>query len=341
MDSITQALLGAVIARAATRSTGGQALAAGAFFGVLPDLDIVAGLWSTDVETFVTHRSLTHSFVVMTPVAAALAWILGRARLGGFRGGEWFALLGACFATHFLLDLCTSYGTQLLWPLDKTPFALSWVFIVDPAYSLPLLAAGGWIWRRARKARRSGDDDSRAQRKIACFFLAATTAYLALGGFFQHLARERFSQSLTALGIETESLRGFTTQNAPLTIFQWRAIAVDEGGDRTAHWSVFAPAAGIAWENRRASEQEKSAAAALAAHPDFVALRRFSRGLLRVEVDGGEWRVVDLRFGADGFRPFSFVARRDGLTAAAFTNRPQQDAEKIAAEWRRWRRRFF
>ncbi len=49
-----------------------------------------------------------------------------------------FCLLG--YATHGLLDACTSYGTQLLWPFSTERFAWNTISIVDPLYTLPLLA---------------------------------------------------------------------------------------------------------------------------------------------------------------------------------------------------------
>jgi inner membrane protein len=48
-----------------------------------------------------------------------------------------FTTLG--FATHGLLDACTSYGTRLYWPLSN--FRVSWntISIIDPIYTIPLL----------------------------------------------------------------------------------------------------------------------------------------------------------------------------------------------------------
>jgi len=49
----------------------------------------------------------------------------------------WFCLLG--YATHGLLDACTSYGTQLLWPFSDYRVAWRNVAVVDPLFTLPLL----------------------------------------------------------------------------------------------------------------------------------------------------------------------------------------------------------
>ena len=38
-----------------------------------------------------------------------------------------------------MLDACTSYGTQLLWPFSNERFACNTISIVDPLFTVPLL----------------------------------------------------------------------------------------------------------------------------------------------------------------------------------------------------------
>ena len=45
----------------------------------------------------------------------------------------------AGYATHGLLDACTSYGTQLFWPFSSERVAWNNVSIIDPLFTLPLL----------------------------------------------------------------------------------------------------------------------------------------------------------------------------------------------------------
>jgi inner membrane protein len=49
-----------------------------------------------------------------------------------------FSFLG--YATHGLLDACTSYGTQLLWPFSDARIAWNSVSIIDPLFTLPVIA---------------------------------------------------------------------------------------------------------------------------------------------------------------------------------------------------------
>ena len=43
------------------------------------------------------------------------------------------------YATHGLLDSCTSYGTQLFWPFSDERVAWDTMSIVDPLFTIPLL----------------------------------------------------------------------------------------------------------------------------------------------------------------------------------------------------------
>jgi inner membrane protein len=47
------------------------------------------------------------------------------------------SLLG--YATHGLLDACTSYGTQLLWPFSNERVTWNNISIVDPLFTIPAL----------------------------------------------------------------------------------------------------------------------------------------------------------------------------------------------------------
>ena len=41
------------------------------------------------------------------------------------------------YATHGLLDSCTSYGTQLFWPFSDVRVAWDTMSIVDPLFTVP------------------------------------------------------------------------------------------------------------------------------------------------------------------------------------------------------------
>ncbi|HCH63776.1 MAG: hypothetical protein CL927_18280 [Deltaproteobacteria bacterium] len=153
MDSITQAVLGAAIAEAGFRKRlGARSLAFGAACGTVPDLDVVSAAVNPWLD-LVAHRGPTHSLVVL-PFVAVAAGFLG-ARVG--RKGtptQWAHLAFWALITHPLLDVFTSYGTQLLTPFRSTRFAFDAISIIDPVYTLPMvfalctaLRAGSVAWR--------------------------------------------------------------------------------------------------------------------------------------------------------------------------------------------------
>ena len=50
-----------------------------------------------------------------------------------------FSFLG--YATHGLLDACTSYGTQLLWPFSDERISWNYISVVDPFLTIPVILA--------------------------------------------------------------------------------------------------------------------------------------------------------------------------------------------------------
>ncbi|EWY38771.1 metal-dependent hydrolase [Skermanella stibiiresistens SB22] len=154
MDSITQGLLGAVVGQVGFRRTlGRKAMVAGALLGTVPDLDVVASLLGP-YANWLYHRGITHSIFFGPVVGPLFGWAIWRfyrwraARRGStdaydrpevLRAWIWLAIL-ALF-THPIIDLFTSYGTQLLAPLSKHRFALDALPIIDPIYSLALITA--------------------------------------------------------------------------------------------------------------------------------------------------------------------------------------------------------
>jgi inner membrane protein len=144
MDPVSQAVFGASWAQQASpRGKISAAGAVGSVAAMAPDLDALIRS-STDPLLFLEyHRQFTHALCFI-PFGALLCaglfyWTVRsvRRRLS-FAETYVFCFLG--FASHGLLDACTSYGTQLLWPFSDARIAWSNVSVVDPAFTLPVLA---------------------------------------------------------------------------------------------------------------------------------------------------------------------------------------------------------
>ncbi len=158
MDTITQAVIGAAAAQCGARGNRVRVAAlAGAIGGLLPDADVLIR-WPSDPLLFIEfHRHFTHALVFI-PVGALVAAGLTRLLMRGratIRELFWPCMLGV--ATHGLLDACTSYGTLLYWPFSSERVAWHVISIVDPLFTLSLLAGVVWTtWKRHGRAVRIG-----------------------------------------------------------------------------------------------------------------------------------------------------------------------------------------
>lgn len=140
MDPVSQGVLGASWAQA---RTGNARLPAagllGAIAGLAPDLDTLIQSANDPLLFLEYHRQFTHS-LAFAPLGALLcALLLYRAVRTRLRFGEAYLCCLLGFVSHGLLDACTSYGTELLWPFSDVRVAWSIIAVVDPAFTVPIL----------------------------------------------------------------------------------------------------------------------------------------------------------------------------------------------------------
>ncbi|HUJ71307.1 MAG TPA: metal-dependent hydrolase [Verrucomicrobiae bacterium] len=142
MDTVTHALTGAIIGYCGFRQRpdgGRTALWASIAAAEFPDVDVLLGFFGN--ETLLRwHRSFTHSALLL-PFWALLVAGAFAAVSNGKSIRLLYAAAAAAIASHLVLDWLTNYGTELLWPLMDTRFALDWVFIVD-VYVWAILGVG-------------------------------------------------------------------------------------------------------------------------------------------------------------------------------------------------------
>lgn len=175
LDPVTHTLLGANLAYAVFgRSLGRTAALAGGLAAFVPDADVFIRSAADPLVAVEYHRGFTHA-LAFTPVGATVVAPLWLLRPAWRDRRRWLTLWTACtlaYLSHMLLDAATSYGTQLLWPFSTARAGWDLISIIDPLFTLTLLAGLGWalIRRRARPSVTA---------------LAACAAYLALGSW-QH-----------------------------------------------------------------------------------------------------------------------------------------------------------
>ena len=143
MDPVSQGTLGAVASQnVAHRKNIAIATVLGFLSGLAPDIDVFIRS-NTDPLLFLEyHRQFTHSLIFIPVGGLICATIFHRlfARKRGLSFRRTLFYCTAGYATHALLDSCTSYGTQLFWPFST--FRVSWntISIIDPLFTLPMLA---------------------------------------------------------------------------------------------------------------------------------------------------------------------------------------------------------
>ncbi|MGC9493945.1 metal-dependent hydrolase [Vibrio genomosp. F10] len=142
MDPLTQGVLGASLSQSASKK---QHLVIAGVFGLLagmaPDLDVLIRSQSDPLLFLEFHRQFTHSllFIPIGSVICALVLhhLFGKQRGLSFKQSWLYCALG--YGTHALLDSCTTYGTQLFWPLTNERYAWNTISIIDPVFTLPIL----------------------------------------------------------------------------------------------------------------------------------------------------------------------------------------------------------
>jgi inner membrane protein len=142
MDPLTQGVLGASLPQAtsAPRFAASAGLL-GFLAGMAADLDVLIRSGTDPLLFLEYHRQFTHSLVFIPfggfICAVVLHVLLGRRRGLSFRQSWLFCTLG--YATHALLDACTTYGTMLFWPFSDARIAWNTISIIDPLFTVPLL----------------------------------------------------------------------------------------------------------------------------------------------------------------------------------------------------------
>lgn len=215
MDTLTQGLLGAAAAQAAfSRPLGRLALPVGLFAGIAADFDVVIPWFVETVQPYDYHRHFTHAlaFIPVGGLLCALPFLL----LPRLRPRPW-TVIGAAtlaYATHGLLDACTSFGTHLLWPFSPARTAWDCLPIVDPIFSLALVigCVRAFVTRRPRTA------------VIALLFCVL---YALLGLWQNHRALDAQRQLAERRGHVIERGRALPE---PPTLLIWRSLY--EHGDQ-------------------------------------------------------------------------------------------------------------
>ena len=140
MDPLSQGTVGAAFAQsAADKNNIFKIGVIGFLAGLAPDLDVLIQS-STDPILFLEyHRQFTHSLFFIPFGSLFVAFMLFPLfkKSMSIKTVYFASFLG--YATHGLLDACTSYGTQLFWPFSNERVTWNNISIIDPLFTIPVL----------------------------------------------------------------------------------------------------------------------------------------------------------------------------------------------------------
>jgi inner membrane protein len=204
------------------RHQGTRGLLWGAAIASLPDIDALGGLISDSAE-LILHRSFTHSILFVAIAPFLLAPLLLRLnRKSEIPLAQWRKLIFWCIATSILVDCFTTYGTKCLLPFSSVPVSFRAISVIDPAFTLPLIAALLCALRWRKTAIRIG--------------LVWCASYL-LFALAIKIHVHRVAQA--AVGNAQLQASRVMSKPTPLNLFLWR-INVDTGDSfHVAYYSLF------------------------------------------------------------------------------------------------------
>lgn len=217
MDSVSQALWGALSSETVVRKRRGRIppWGIGLVAGTLPDLDTFISNSNDPVFSILIHRHFSHS-IFFIPVGALLVFLIFwpwiRKEKENFRYHYGLAVIG--YGTHWILDVMTSYGTLIFWPLSNARYALDWISIVDPLLTIPWLAA---LLLLAFK--------SPLRIQIARAVMVYSVLYFSYAAVLHSRAWDVYSQILGEKGVAAERVRVLPTLG---NSFWFRAVARTE-----------------------------------------------------------------------------------------------------------------
>ncbi len=297
MDSLTQIALGSAVAIGVMgrRTAVWKAALWGGIAGTLPDLDALID-HGDDLLNMVLHRAESHSLIYLTLFAPLLAWLVSRIHREAQLFKAWWLALWLVLITHPLLDAMTIYGTQLLLPFTNRPYGVGSMFIIDPAYTVPLIV--GIV-----AALRIGDIERGLRWNLVGLLLS--TAYLGWSVWAQSETRETALDSLKSQGIAAQRV---LVTPAPLQTLLWRVVALPD--DPAAPHFLEAYVSLVDGQTSVQWSKHARGAEALAQHAKAEPVARlvnFTKGFLKASSGpDGQLRITDLRMGQEPDYVFNF-----------------------------------
>jgi inner membrane protein len=287
MDSITQFTLGAAVGEAvAGRKLGNKALLWGGIAGTIPDLDVFANFFLSELDAMAVHRGISHSlfFAILAPFP--IAWLINKlSKKKSISLIRWYWLFFLGFLTHIFIDVCTAYGTQVFQPFSNARLAINNISVADPLYTIPFLlfVVACAFCKRSNKWR----------SRLNWMGIGISSLYLLFTFFNLMHVNKVFEKRLAKEDIEFSR---FMSNPTILNNILWHAIAETEDGYVGGYYSLLdnvEPFHQLHYYDKSWELLEKCGE-----NPDLEMLKWFSDGYYII--DGSEPDTMafnDLRYG--------------------------------------------
>lgn len=328
MDSLTQIVLGAAVGEAVLgRKIGNKAMLYGAVAGTIPDLDVFASHFTDEVSALQIHRGFTHSIVFSVFFGGIFAWIVTKyEKLKEFK--PWFWLFFLCFVTHSLLDVHTTWGTQLFWPFNIR-LAFKSIFVIDPVYTLPFLCCVLFAMLQKRT--------SDKRRKYNNLGLLISSSYLFLTLILKGITYKKFENALKNQEIEYSAI---STRPAPLNTILWNANVDTKDAYLVGSYSFFDTKPITFYQYPK----NHKLLGDLIINEKVQEMITISQGWYTISEKNDQLYFNDLRFGTLSLQPnaqnfvFQFLIKVDENNNVTFIEqkKDRRDAKKLLSElWQR------
>lgn len=284
MDSITQITLGAAVGEAVLgKKIGNKGAAWGAALGVLPDLDVLANPFVSDVQEIIIHRGISHSLLFSVVAGPVFGWMLYRRyknKQASWR--DWSLMVFLVILTHIFIDACTGYGTQVFQPFSNYSLSFNTIFIIDPFYTLPLLAGVLTSLFMRQKA---------AGRWANYIGLGLSSVYMLMGFVIKSQVNTVYQQNFEEQQITVDR---YMTTPMPFTEFLWVGYAQSGDTIYAGLYSIFDNDRSILFQKVDMNTHH------INEYKNQLPVERilwFSHGYYAAEKIEGNLRMHDIRFG--------------------------------------------
>lgn len=290
MDSLTQIVLGGAIGEAVLgKKVGNKAVLWGAIGGTIPDLDTIPGLFIDTVSRLEIHRGFSHSIVFAILFSPLFGFIISKIhqKKSEATWWGWTQLMFWAIFTHPLLDIFTTWGTQLFWPLEWR-IAIQSVFVIDPMYTLPFLICliAVLFLKRSNPKR----------MKWNRVGLIISSIYLTLTVGLKFYVDKVFESSLEEGGYDYSR---FDSRPTPLNAILWTSNTELENSFLITYYSVFDQGKTLTYFQFLKNEQLLNP---YRNDPKVERLIQLTKGFYTIEKTKDGIAMNDLRFGlSEGF----------------------------------------